>query len=227
MSRTTFYGFGAYVGSVRSLTGCAWWDDDPVRVHGFLQSALVPVDLAKNLSAARAGTIAYDDMQCDDHRQDGGLTGIGPMFPGGVMIGACWLTEQYYSKLPNKPPRQPASAPDDAYDYELTSYQYYGGEQNDRRFFGFHARIVGTNGPLTNVEIWHGGTGKIGGGTSAGTWWLDLAVVALPASAGTSAAASAPGALFLDAATAKSLALREPKRPPDLGELEFPVLTVQ
>ncbi|CAN5852501.1 hypothetical protein BH11MYX3_BH11MYX3_04380 [soil metagenome] len=222
MSRTTFYGFGAYVGSIRGLTECAWWDDDPVRVHAFSQAALVPVDLSKNLTAARAGTIPYADMQCDDHAQDKGLTTIGPMFPGGAVIGACWLTEDYYGRLSNKPPRQPASAPDDAHDYELTSYQYYGGEQGDRRFYGFHARIIGTNGPLTNVEIWDAGTGKIANRAPAGTWWLDLARVALPAAEGTNVAANAPGALFLDAATAKSLGLRGPKRPPDQGTADLP-----
>ncbi len=201
---------------------CAWWDDDPVVIHRFAQASLVPVDLAKNLSAARAGTIAYADMQCDDHAQDGGLTTIGPMFPTGSVIGACWLTAEYYATLSNKPPRQPASAPNDAYDYELTSYQYYGGELGDRRFYGFHANIVGTNGGLSSVEIWDAGTGKIANRAPAGTWWLDLAQVALPAAGGTTVTANAPGALFLDAATAKSLPLRGPKRPPDQGTADLP-----
>ncbi len=222
MSRTTFFGFGAYVGSLQGLTRCAWWDDDPVGVYNFAQAALVPVDLAKNLSAARTGTISYADVQCDDHRQDGGLTTIGPMFPTGAVIGMCWLTEPYYMTLANRPPRQPASAPNDAYDYEVTSYQYAGGEQGDRRFYGFHAKIVAVNGALSSVEIWDAGTGKIPGRAPAGTWWLDLAAVALPATGGTTTALNTPGALFLDAATAKSLQLLGPKRPPDFGTNELP-----
>ena len=222
MSRTTFYGFGAYVGSLRGLTECAWWDDDPVAVHKFAPAALVAVDLSKNPSAAKAGKIGWADVEVDDHRQDGGLTTIGPMFPTGVVIGAVWLTEQFYAKLGNRPPRQPASAPDDAYDYEVTSYQYYDGEEGDRRFYGYHANITATNGPLSNVEIWDAGTGKIKGRAPAGTWWLDLSKVALPAGAGTTSKLNSPGALFLEAAAAKSLQLRGPKKPPDLGTIELP-----
>jgi hypothetical protein len=224
MSRTTFYGFGAYVGSIRGLTECAWWDDDPVTTYKFSQAALVPVDLAMNLSAARAGKIGWADIQVDDHRQDGGLTTIGPMFPTGSVIGACWLTEQYWEKLPNKPPRQPASAPDDAYDYELTSYQYYDGELDDRRFYGFHARVVQTKGSVSQVEIWAGGTGKIRNRAPQGVWWLDLGTVAHPVAKGATqiAAASSAGALFLDAHTMHSLRLAAPKKPPQFGECEYP-----
>lgn len=236
MSRVTFYGFGAYVGSLTGLTECEFWDDDPVAIYKFAESALVPVDLAMNLSAARAGKISYKDIQVDDHRQDGGLTTVGPYFPTGAMIGACWLTDTYYEQLDFKPPRQPKSAPNDAYDYELTSYQYYGGEQNDRRFYGFHANIIDVKGPLSHVAIWNAGTGKVDK-DPAGTWWLDLAAVALPPEApsargkgkgkgkevrpprgGASASvAVTAGPLFLEAATVKSLKLFEPKRPVGLG----------
>lgn len=224
MSRTTFYGFGAYVGSLRGLSECLWWDDDPVLTYKFSQSALVPVDLSMNLSAARAGKIGWADIQVDDHRQDGGLTTIGPMFPTGAMMGACWLTEQYWEKLPNKPPRQPASAPDDAYDYELTSYQYYDGEQGDRRFYGFHAQIAQVKGTLSQVEIWEGGTGKIRNRGPQGVWWLDLAAVALPPGPDASQISKQgeTGALFLEAKAARSLALRGPKKPADLGSFELP-----
>jgi hypothetical protein len=221
MSRTTFFGFGAYVGSITGLTRCAWWDDDPVRIYNFDPKALVPVDLAMNLAAARAGTIPYQDIQVDDHRQDGGLTTIGPMFPTGSTMGACWLTEQYYTSLAFKPPRQPGSAPSDAYDYELTSCQYYGGELGDRRFYGFHANVTMVKGTLSQCEIWNPGTGKTTQGP-AGTWWLDLGNVALAAGAGTTVATNAPGALFLDAGTAKSLKLYSPKKPPALGTSELP-----
>jgi len=222
MSRTTFYGFGAFVGSIRGLTQCAWWDDDPVAVHRFSQAALVAVDLAKNPSAVTAGRIGWADVEVDDHRQDGGLTTIGPMFPTGAMTGAVWLTEQFYAKLPNPPPRHPASAPNDAYDYEVTSYLYYGGEEGDRRFHGYHANIIATNGSLSNVEIWEAGTGKIPGRGPTGTWWLDLSQVALSAAGGSTAALNTPGALFLETPTAKTLRMRGPKKPPDLGSVDLP-----
>ncbi|MBL9015870.1 MAG: hypothetical protein JNL83_16915 [Myxococcales bacterium] len=217
MSRTTLYGFGAFVGSITGLTRCAWWDDDPLKVYSFSQQVLVPVDLSRNVSAARAGTIPWVDVECDDHRQDGGLTTIGPLFPTGSVIGACWLTESYYQMIANKPPRQPPTAPNDAYDYELTAHVYWGGEHGDRRFEGFHAEELATNGPLTQLAIWHGGTGKTGQ-PPAGVWWLDLSQVALPPGAGTTVAPGTPGALFLDNATKQQLGLRDPKRPPGFGE---------
>ena len=224
MSRTTFYGFGAYVGSLRGLTECAWWDDDPVRIYNWSQAALVPVDLSKNPSAVKAGKISLKDIQVDDHRQDGGLTTIGPLFPTGAVIGQCWLSEQYYQALPNKPPRQPQSAPDDGYDYEATCYLFSDGEQGDRRFYGFHARVADVKGPLSQVEIWSAGTGKIKNRTPEGVWWIDLAAVALPRGPDATqiAAKSDVGALFLDSTTTRSLALRGPKKPPELGELDYP-----
>ncbi len=224
MSRTTFYGFGAYVGSLRGLTECAWWDDDPVRVYNWAQGALVPVDLAKNPMAYRAGRIGLKDIQVDDHRQDGGLTTIGPMFPTGAVIGQCWLSQQYYDSLPNKPPRQPASAPDDGYDYESTCYLFTDGEEGNRRFYGFHARIADINGPLSQVEIWQGGTGKIKNRGPQGVWWLDLKAVALPPGPDATqiVARQDVGALFLDAATTHSLALLGPKKPPYMGEHDYP-----
>lgn len=217
MSRTTFYGFGAFVGSITGLSNCAWWDDDPVTIYKFDQKVLVPVDLSRNVSAALAGTIPWSAVQSDDHRQDGGLNTVGPLFPTGAMIGACWLSETYYQTLTYKPPRQPQSAPNDAYDYELTAHVYWGGELGDRRFQGFHADALAANGALTQLAIWNGGTGKTGQ-PPAGVWWLDLAKVALPPGAGTTVAVGAPGALFLDSATKQMLSLRDPKRPPGWGE---------
>jgi len=224
MSRTTFYGFGAYVGSLRGLSECAWWDDDPVLTYKFAQAALVPSDLSMNPSAVRAGKIGIKEIQVDDHRQDGGLTTIGPLFPTGATIGQIWLSQQYYESLPNKPPRQPASGPDDGYDYESTCYLFWDGEQGDRRFYGFHAHIAQVKGPLSQVEIWEGGTGKIRGRGPQGTWWLDLAAVALPPGPDGSEISQAgeTGALFLDTTATRSLTLRGPKKPLEMGEILYP-----
>lgn len=217
MSRTTFYGFGAFVGSVRGLTECSWWDDDPAR-YNYAQAALVPVNLAKNVTAARAGQIGWDQVEVDDHRQDGGRTTIGPMFPTGTMIGACWLAQTYWERLPNRPPRQPGSAPDDAYDYELTTIQYYDNEQGNRRFFGFHARVKSVNGPLSELEIWNPGTGKVG--RPAGTWWIDLKAEALPAGADTTiGAAGSVGAVYLSSSVMTTTTLFGPKKPPGYGDV--------
>lgn len=222
MARTVFFGFGAFVGAIKGPTQIEWWADDPA-MSGFAATALIPVDLARNPSAARAGTIAVGAIEVDDHRVDGGLTTVGPRFPLGATVGALWLSQSYYVSLGGRqPPRHPAAAAGDAYDHELTAVQCWG-ELGDRKFLGFHAKIVSTNGGLALVEIWHGGTGKRGG-PPAGRWWLDLAAVALPFDAADPAATQialrgpAEGALFLDATTTGQIHLLGPKRPPSSGD---------
>jgi len=62
MARTVFFGFGAFVGAIRGTTQIEWWADDPA-LSGFAATALIPVDLARNPSAARAGTIPVGPNQ--------------------------------------------------------------------------------------------------------------------------------------------------------------------
>lgn len=224
MTRTVFYGFGAFVGALRGQSQCAWWDDDPVR-YGWDPAALIPVDLARNPSAVRAGTLHVDDIEVDDHRIDGGLTTIGPLWPSGSTIGQCWLSEPYYTRLTRRPPRQPASSGGDAYDYESTSILYWDGELGGRRFYGFHANITQTAGSIALVQIWAGGTGRIPNRAPAGAWWLDLSAVAHPIDPiATQIAPGGPptGALFLDSITTRSLMLPMTKRPLLSGQDDYP-----
>jgi len=222
MARTVFFGFGAFVGAIRGTTQIEWWADDPA-LSGFAATALIPVDLARNPSAARAGTIAVGAIEVDDHRVDGGLTTVGPRFPLGATVGALWLARDYYVSLGGRqPPRHPAAAAGDAYDHELTAVQCWG-ELGDRRFLGFHAKIVSTNGALALVETWHGGTGKPGR-PPAGRRGPDPPAVARPFHAADPAATQiaiggpAEGALFLDAQTTGQIQLLGPKRPPGAGD---------
>ena len=225
MTRTVFYGFGAYVGTITGQTTCSFWPDDPQSL-GWAAKAQIPVDLSKNPTAVRQNQISVADIQVDDHRLDGGLTGIGPRWPGGQPIGACWLSETYWSSLgASKPSRQPPSAPDDAHDYELTSILYWDGDLAGRRFFGFHAKILSTQGPLARVQIWHGGTARGPGHPPAGVWWLDLAQVAHPIdpiATQIEPGKVTEGALFLDAPTGRQLQLMGPKRPPAAGSELLP-----
>ena len=48
-------------------------------------SKLITNDLAKNPQAYRNGTITLANVQIDDAPTNGGLTKIGPTFPGGTM----------------------------------------------------------------------------------------------------------------------------------------------
>lgn len=224
MTRTVFYGFGAFIGSIRGATRCEWWAEDPTSLQ-WATAALITTDLGKNVSAARAGTIPIADIEVDDHRIDGGLTTAGPLFPAGATIGAIWLSEGYWQSLGGvKPQRLAGTLANDYHDYELTSVQCWDGELDDRRFYGFHAHIKATAPPnLTLVEIWNPGTAKTSP-KPAGEWWLDLDKAAHPIAPGLTAIAAGgaqTGALFLDEATTKSLALLRPKLPVWLGEDSF------
>ena len=210
--RTVFYCFGAYVGQLLGVTRVAWWADDPAATK-FPQSRLVPIDLAYTPSAVRAGQIQIQEIQCDDDRSQGGLTTIGPRFPGGQMIGACWVSETYLATLGAN---APARGTPEAYDYESMATLYWG-ELGDRRFNGFHAQIVGQPvGSLVLVDIWNGGTGR-SGGPPAGRWWIDLAAVLDPNYTTISPTGPQAGALFLDRTTSSGMQLFTIKKPPGFG----------
>src|SRR3569623_592670 len=104
MSRSVFYGFGAFVGSITGPTTCSFWPDDPAQIGW--TSPQVKVDLSQNPEAVRRGLIAEDAVQADDHASwgTGGLTKIGPMFPGGAMIGAVYLQDAYMRTSGLAPP---------------------------------------------------------------------------------------------------------------------------
>lgn len=206
--RTVFHLFGAYVGQLLGVTKVGWWSEDPIAT-GFPQSTLIPIDLSKTPNAARQGTIPIADIQCDDHRSEGGLNGVGPRFPGGQMIGPMWLADAYAATVGS-----PSFATPNTYDYELTMTMYWD-ELGNRTFNGFHAQIIGEQGPLSLVEIWNGGTAQSGAGP-AGRWWLDLKAVSDP-NYTTISSTNRVGALFLDRTTQGTVPLLGPKRPPGWG----------
>jgi hypothetical protein len=213
MTRTVFYGFGAFVGTIGGQNLCSWWGDDPANLN-WVSALLVPTDLAKNPTAARNGVIPIADIVVDDDITGGGLTEIGPRYPLGRSVGACWITDTYWNSLgANKPPRQPGAQ---FYDYELTSVQYWNGELGDRRFFGLHAKIVSQQGSLSRVKVWQPGFAKPPGLQIAGVAWLDLSLVSDP-NFTTIKTAGDEGALFLDRDTAQALAVRRPKLPSSQG----------
>ncbi|MDX2092544.1 MAG: hypothetical protein SFX73_32065 [Kofleriaceae bacterium] len=217
MTRTVFYGFGSFVGTIAGQTMCSWWPDDPVALN-WASNLLIPIDLSKNPTAARSGTIPITDIVVDDDVTAGGLTEVGPRFPLGRSVGACWVTDVFWNALgPNKPPRQYGNR---FYDYELTSVQYWNGELGDRRFFGVHAKIMNKQGALSRVKIWQPGFAKPPGAQVANVAWLDFSQVADP-NFTTIQNDGDEGALFIDRDTATALAVRRPKVPQYLGEAEF------
>ena len=202
MSKVTFYGLPAWVGAMHGATVCDWWERDPASI-GWDRAQLHTVDLAKSTAAAMAGQIAVAQVEVDDHSSAGGRTTIGPLWPGGNTIGACWVSDSYAAK--NR-----ITAPD----HELQVVQYFGGEQGNRRFHGFQGRVLQTQGPLSLVQLWHPGTGA-SSAAPAGSWWLDLGAVAdatMPVPA-----VNQTGALYLDTKATSQLVTFDPKLPPFRG----------
>jgi hypothetical protein len=216
MARSIFYGVGAFVGSITGPTTCTFWPDDPATVGW--KSKQSAVDLAMNPEAVRRGTIAVVDLQADDFAGygTGGLTKIGPMFPGGAMIGGLYLEEGYLAKIGlAKPGPRP---------YEWATLIYWDGPLAGRRFHGFHAQIRKNQGSLAMLSVWARGTSHLPNQTPMGTWWVDLGTDCHPVEAGITEIGVAQGnpqsgAVFIDhkAGGGGVIAFDGPKNPKSLG----------
>lgn len=197
MAKIVFHAYSAYVGTIINRTICSFWTDDPASpAIDWDPAKQIKIDLSFNLKNARANGGQID---IDDHMIDGGLTTIGPMFPGGTMIGAAWLTDDFVDKRCKLKPTLPSHC----YPYELKAIAFVGDPTyGNRRFQGFKAKILGTqttgSSILSNVELWTAGTGR--SGHAVGTYWLDLATISLPdaESGEVGPKGAVDGALFLD-----------------------------
>jgi hypothetical protein len=207
MSKVTFYGLPAWVGAIHGPTVCEWWNHDPGQLQ-WDRSLLHRVDLARTSSAVLAGQLPVAQVEVDDHATRGGRTTIGPLWPGGTMIGALWVSESYLAA-------NQLTAPS----HEFQLIQYFEGEQQNRRFYGFQASVLQTQNHLSLVQLWHPGTGA-GTAPPAGTWWLDLGADADPSTPPPGTGQPAP--LYLDASAASRLVTFGPKLPPYNGEFGFP-----
>lgn len=217
MTKVTFHGLPAWVGAIHGPTTCEWWSGDPVQLR-WDRAQLMRLDLARTPSAAVAGRIKPAEIECDDGPAAGGRTTIGPLFPGGMMVGTCWVAHGYVQRQAGK---LAAGVPPGVggHDYEWTIVQYFDGEQGNRRFYGFHANVLQCQNHLSLVELWHPGTGTTGA-KPAGTWWLDLAADADPTAP--PLVQGRPGPLFLDRGMVGHMTLIEPKSPPYRGTFAFP-----
>jgi len=208
MSKVKFYGTPAWVGAIQGPTVCQWWSNDPAQLN-WDRSLLNTVDLSRTPSAALAGRISVSQIEVDDFTGNGGRTTIGPMFPSGTAIGACWVSDSYIVRAAGK-----AAVATNGNSYEYMTIQYFDGEQQNRRFYGFQANLVQTNGGLSLVQIWNPGTGSTTA-PPAGTWWLDLTADADPDTP--ALVPNKPAALFLDVRTVRQLTTFETKLPRHQG----------
>lgn len=220
MSRLEFYGFPAWVGKITSSTNCAWWASEPSQVD-WDPLAMISNNLSRTPSAALAGTISASAVEVDDHTMGGGRNTIGPLFPGAAHIGGCWLRKTVWQALDPqyRPPFPPPGS--SGHDYEYTTVQYLDGEQQNRRFYGFHARAISANANLTLVELWHPGTGAANP-DPAGSWWLDLAAISDPNGPQVDPVNQPVGPVFLEIQAVRSIKLFEPKLPRLVGTFPFP-----
>ena len=220
MSRLEFYGFPAWVGAITSPTHCGWWSSDPAQIQWDPKAQIV-VNLAHTPAAAIAGKIKSSEVEVDDYTGHGGRNTIGPLWPGSNVVGGCWLRSTVWQALdPKYRPAFPAPGAS-GHGYEYTTVQYLDGVQNNRRYYGFHAKAVSAKGHLTLVELWNPGTG-IASPTPAGSWWLDLAAIADPNGPQIDPATKPVGPVFLEQQAVKSLAVVEPKFPRFVGSFPFP-----
>ena len=231
MSRSIFYGFGAWVGGQKGRTTCAWWPDDPAgSAINFDQSKLIVTDLGRHpqaqatqASAAKAGAPA---IEVDDPPSLGGPTKLGPSFPTGSMINSIWLESNYWKSLTtNQPPRPPPYM--QCRDYELTTVLYSAGPMKGRRFYGFYAEITSEQSQNALCSIWPAGKSLIPGQPPAGSWWINLQTSAHPIEPGLTEIGLDPkdpkkGALFLDIPSIGNLQLASPKLPPLTGIDRYP-----
>lgn len=224
MSRSIFYGFGAWVGAVSGHTKCAWWAEDPATL-GFAPAKLIKSDLSMNPQAVRTGAIQIGAIEVDDAPANGGLTKIGPTFPTGSMINSIWIESNHYNALADKPGRPPSYM--QCHDYELTSVLYWTDAMKGRRFYGFYAEITSEQSQNALCSIWPAGKSRIPGQQPAGSWWINLQTSAHPIEQGFTEIGLGPtckkkGALFLDAPSINNLQLGPPKQPPVQGHGSYP-----
>ena len=228
VSRTVTYGFDAWVGNVAGVTRCSWWPQDPATLSNpFDPAKLITTDLAKNPRAVRVHGMPVANIEVDDDPSNGGDTKLGPTFPIGKMISSCWLSQEFYDKLPavKKPARIPPGM--NCREYELTSVFYWDGDLANRRFWGFYAEITAKNGPLAMCSIWAPGQSLDPGQLPLGAWWIDLSTQAHPIAPGFTEIGVNPGdpqkgALFLDAPTRNTISPYSLKLPKSAGASSLP-----
>jgi len=225
MTRSVFYGVSAFVGSITGPTTCSFWPDDPAAAGW--ASTQFAVDLAKTPEAVRRGALALASVEVDDNTayKTGGLTTIGPMFPGGATVGLCYVEESRCAGLGQYDPTK--AHPGSGQPYEWCTVVYYDDVGTSttlagRRFYGFHAEIRKSWGSVAQVSVWARGTSASGKGPM-GTWALDLANDAHPIDTGFTqigVAAGVPkaGALFLEwRAGGGVIPMDAPKTPKSVG----------
>ena len=162
-TKIVFHAFAAYVGAVHGQRQVSFWIDDPSSGNiAWNAGALKKVDLAQTPSKALAGGCSWQDVDVDDFTLHGGLTTLGPMFPGGATIGGVWLSESYMKRNGLDESMKPGHA----FGHELRMVLYVDSSgKKVTRYQGFHAKVLTPHGQgrFTQLKVWNAGAGKAKG----------------------------------------------------------------
>ena len=219
---TKFFGFGAYVGVIKGLREVGWWPKEPSTVKPPWDAGqLITTDLAKSpLGLVSKYVKSIDDIDVDDHLTNGGLTVIGPRYPQGETVGCIWLSERFYNDLLKAGVTLPRHQTTDGEDYELTSLLYWdkdkdGNDVPGRRFYGFRGKLNTVNGNDYDVDLYHGGRGKVPGEQPKKNKKLHKRDIDLANT--TIVNPGDDGAIYIADSQARTLQMMSPKRPEASG----------
>ena len=177
--RSVFFGLSGFIGRITTESRVAIWAEDPSE-HNFDSSRLIEIDLSLTPSTAAAQRISWDAVEVDDcivlPRGNLGGTTIGPRWPDLHIVGAVYLEETRWKRLPNSirpdfPPRNAIGHP-----YEYTTAVYWPDVDDPRagrRYVGHHAEIVEERGSLARVSVFPPGTSQRAGAQPK-TAWINL-----------------------------------------------------
>jgi hypothetical protein len=196
------------LGRIDGLTRCAFWFDDPTE-HGFDQSKLIEIDLARTPNAAIAQRIPWDAVDVDDcfalpGGELGGTT-LGPRWPEMQLSAAVLLSQGFIARLPTekRPTPIPSGYTGRAYEYVSTVYWPHTKDpRGGRRYSGHHAEILEERSSLARVKVYPPGSSESESPRTS-TMWIDLeSIDQCDAGAGSlttigGGAAPKQGALFL------------------------------
>src|SRR5262245_5206647 len=178
--RSTFLGTGAFVGMIEGDCRCSFWADEPTD-HGFDKTRLISIDLSRSPSAAAARAIDWSDVEVDDcilssSGKPSGTT-IGPRWPEMQLLGAVYLEQNTWARIPEpmRPLCPPAGA--EGRDYEFMTAVYWPHTDDPRagmRYSGHHAEIIEEQGTLAHVAIFPAGASTRPDAQPM-AMWIDLA----------------------------------------------------
>lgn len=235
-TRLTFHACEAFLCQVLRERTCRVWVSDPMKlVTPYDPARTIMLDLSKSPGDLAAAGQSIAGAEIDDYYTDGGLTRLGPRYPGAARDdnghasdASVWLTEGKFKEAqallvgPDYVPRP------GTHSYQWQSILVANDPSNPatwRRYAGYHARRIAVDGKgRTVLKVWEALT-NLTSEAGAKDVVVDLAdPTCCDAVASTAFGANdQDGALFLEWSFAKERNLLSPKLPIGYaGPAEYP-----